>query len=539
MPLDFGPETAWPPAAVKEAAPFYREWLAWYRGDVRELRRFYADQRLNNPPVRPSQISGGLVGMLGRTFYGRPVNQAGQVRQHVPAAKDVAALSAALVFAEPPALALPDAETGDKSQLALDALLDDGGVYATLHESAQLGAAAGGVYLRASANAAAADGPIVEAILPDQAIPDFYGPWLQSVTFWRILSEEGKTPVIRHLERHEMTTGPRPVCVVEHALFEGAPDRLGKRIPLAEHPETERFATMVDESGRIVIGTTRLDVIYVPDMLPNTLFGPRLGTAAIWGAEPQLDQLDETWSSWMRDIRHGKGRLVVPRQYLRRLGEGEGTYFDPEQEVFTAVNAQLGTSDSSTLQISQSQFAIRVTEHQQTSQELWRIILRNAGLEGNEDSSENSPTQTATGVNDKASRKRATRATKQRYWTPQLRRLSFVLQELQKLYWPSSFPGVPRPADVEWPDAAAPDMETLARTLQLLDAAGSVSTRTKIEMLHPEWSGDQVDQELEAIQGDAPAPPDPADPNATPEPVGNPQPVGEPVDNPEPQPVTA
>jgi hypothetical protein len=531
MPLDYGTDTAWPPPAVQEAAPFYREWLTWYRGDVRELRAIYtAMTGTGNPPVRPSQMAGGLVGWLGRTFWGRPVNQSGQVRQHVPAAKDVASLSAALVFAEPPALNLPDAPAGDPSQAALDAIMDDNGVYAVLHQAAELGAAAGGVYLRQSANTALADGPICEAILPDQAIPDFYGPWLQSVTFWRIISEPEKSPVVRHLERHEMSAGPRPVCVVYHAVYEGATDRLGRRMSLADYPETERFAALVDDEGRIVIGTSRLDVQYIPDMLPNAAIpGTQLGRSAFYGAEPQMDQLDEVWSSWMRDIRLGKGRLVVPREYTRRsTTRGEGTYFDPEQEVFTAVSAQLGASDSPTLQISAQQFQIRVAEHQQTSAELWRIILKNAGLDGNEETSENTPAQTATGVNERASRKRSTRSVKIRYWTPQLRRASLVLQELQKMYWPGSFPGVARPADIEWPDAAAPDAETMARTLQLLDAAGAVSSRTKVEMLHPEWSAEQVDEEVVRIAGDAPAPPDPADPNAIPD--DNPQVVGKPVD---------
>lgn len=542
MPLDYGPGTAWPPADVAEAAPFYREWLAWYRGDVRELRRFYANfDAAGNQPIRPSQMAGGVVGAFGRAFWGRPVNQSGQVRAHVPVARDVAALSAALVFAEPPTLALPDASSGDPSQAALDGVLEDGGVYAALHEAAELGAAAGGVYLRASANVALADGPIVEAILPDQAIPEFYGPWLQAVTFWRIISEPGKTPIVRHLERHEMTPGTpaRPgVCVVYHAVFEGAADRLGRRASLGDYPDTERFGRLVDDQGRIVIGTTRLDVVYTPDMLPNPMLpGGRLGRSAFDGATSQMDQMDEVWSSWMRDIRLGKGRLVVPRQYTRRLGDGEGSYFDPEQEIFTAVNANLGASDSPTLQISAAQFQIRVAEHQQTTAELWRIILKNAGLNGNEENSEDSPAQTATGVNDKAGRKRGTRAVKIRYWTPQLRRLSLVLQELQKTYWPGSFPGQPRPADIEWPDASAPDAETLARTLQLLDAAGAVSQRTKIEMLHPDWSSDQVDAEIEEIRADAPAPPDPADPNA--DPFASPQPVDNPVDNPVPEPLTA
>lgn len=531
MPLDYRPDTPWPPREVAECRPMYREWLAWYRGDVRALRDVYVSSN-PNVRVRPSQQAGGVVGALGRFFWGRPVNQSGQVRQHVPAAKDVAGLSAALLFADPPAFVLPNRTPTDGAQQVMDEVLGDGGVHAVLHEGAELSSAAGGVYLRASANVALADGPIVEAILPDQAIPEFYGPWLTSVIFWRVLSDPDGTPVVRHLELHEMVgEGAAARCFVQHAVYVGGPDRLGRQESLEDHPETARLAALVDEFGRVPIGTSRLDVVYVPNIKPHTLIpGSCLGRSDFLGAEAQMDQLDETWSSWMRDIRLGKGRLVVPRSYIRRGPDGEGGYFDPEQEVFTQVNAQLGASESPTLQITAAQFQIRVDEHDRTARELWRIILRNAQMDGNENESENTPAQTATGVNDKASRKRATRAIKMRYWTPQLRRLSFVLQELLQLYWPGRLNGTPMPANIEWPDASAPDAETLARTLQLLDAAGAVSAQTKVEMLHPEWDETQVQDEVERIAGDAPAPPDPADPNAPP---ASPQGVGEPVDDPE------
>lgn len=542
MPIDFRPDTAWPPRDVQHASHYYREWLAWYRGDVRVLREFYASMATTgNVPIRPSQMAGGVYGALGRFFWGRPVVTNGQVRQHVPAAKDVASLAAGMLFADPPDFALPDLGASSNEQKALDTLVAESGVYPLLHESAERGSAAGGVYIRLSANAAAADGPIGEAILPDRAAGEFYGPWCTAVTFWRVLSDPQATPVVRHLERHEMTTGPKPVCVVYHAVYVGGPDKLGRPAPLADYPETERLAALVDADGRIVIGTSKLDVVYVKNVGPHLdseLDGGPLGRSDFAGAEPQMDQLDETWSSWMRDIRLGKGRLIVPKEYTRRLGDGRGGFFDPEQEIFQQVNAQPGAADSPTLAITAAQFAIRVTEHAETAKELWRIILKNAGMDGNEQDEERTPT-TATGVMDKASRKRGTRAIKIQYWTPQLRRLLFVMQELQRIYWPGSAAGQAAPPDIEWPDSSAPDMQTMAQTLQLLDAAGAVSTKTKVEMLHPDWDGDQVTEEVELIDtGSAPPPMDPANPGGMPmpsmDPAGgpaDPQPVGNSVDD--------
>lgn len=518
MPIEYAADTAWPPADVELASPYYREWLAWWRNDTDELSKIYTTV------VAPSLRRQGVRGLMTRFWSG--VSTSNPRRLHVPAASDVSAISAGLLFADPPTLAIPDG-AGTPAQDRLDEILNEAGIYAMLHEAAEKGSAAGGVYLRASVNVELADMPIGEALLPDCAIPEFYGPFLVAVTFYRVLSGD-RSPVVRHLERHEMR-GDR--CVIEHAVFEGTATRLGKRASLADHPETMPFAVLVDDDSLIDVGTSVLDVVYVPNIKPHydPLLG-HLGRSDYAGAELELDALDKAWTSWMRDLDLGQARLIVPRQYVRRpTNEGDGGIFDAQQEIFTQVNAQLGNSESGQLSITQTQFAIRVEEHQRTTQELWRIILQRAGLDGNENRSEDSPAETATSVNSRAGRKRGTRAVKTRAWTPALRRFARVLQELDALYYGGR--AVTAPVDVEWPDASAPDIETLARTIQLLDAAGAVSTRTKVTMLHPEWDDDQVSEEIAEIAGEAPPAPDtidPADPGAPP---ADSQVVDEGVDN--------
>ena len=522
MPISYPPGTPWPPPAVVAAQERYTEWLTWYRGDPAELQAYYGRLAgVPTPRIRQSQFAGGISGAVARAWWGRPQIGAGQAKVHVPAAADVAALSAGLLFSDPPTLALP--ESAASSQETLDDILTKGGGYVAMHEAAEWGSAAGGVFVRASANRDVADGPILEAILPDCAAPEFYGPYLLAVTFWTKLSGRDERPVIRHLERHEMING---VCWVTHGLFAGAADKLGRPIPLTERPETERLAPLVDDTGSILIGTSKLDVVYVPTIKPNPyLPGTQLGRSDFAGAVQQLDNLDEVWTSLMRDFRLGKGRVFAPRQYIRTLGpEGSGGFFDPEQEIFQAVNAQLG-SEGDKLALTASQFAIRVDEHLRGANELWRMILRRAGLDGNENDSEAAP-ETATSVNDKAARKRGTRALKAGYWTPALRQIGLVLLELYRLHWDRNV--VAAMPDIEWPDAAAPDIETMARTLQLLDAAGAISTRTKVTMLHPEWSSDQIDEEVDAIAADKPPAPDfgdPGDLGANVNPQDNTQPV--------------
>lgn len=55
--------------------------------------------------------------------------------------------------------------------------------------------------------------------------------------------------------------------------------------------------------------------------------------------------------------------------------------------------------------------------------------------------------------------------------------------------------------DVEWPDGVSDDPEALARTLQMLEGAEAVSTRRKVELLHPDWDGQRVDAEVKLIEG--------------------------------------
>lgn len=524
MPITYGAQTAWPPREVAELADTWAEWSTWYRGKPDELSRLYTDRGptyMGGYGIPPSQRSPGLVGWLNRIFWGRQ-SQVGTTKTHIPAAADVASLSAAYLFGEPPTISVPKAASGkgpmkvNATQDRLDAILQDAGVYAALHSAADRASAYGGVYLRASANVNLADMPIVEAILPDTAVPEFYGPFLVRVLFFtRLTGKRESGPVYRHLELHEMLgTGARRRCVVWHELREGTDDKLGRPVNLRERPETARLAELVDSEGKIDVGTTLLDVVYVPNMQPMRDCVTQQGRADYDSVIAQMADLDETWTSWIRDIRIGKGRLVVPRGYVRRqLGDGDGGAFDLEQEVYAAVNAQPGNAESSQLAITAAQFEIRTEQHKGTADELWKIIYKGAGLDGTEQGSENTP-ETATGVNAKAGRRRTTRSVKIGYWTPQLRRLAAVLLQLDAIAFRTAGLQVDTPVEIEWPDVAAPDPETLARTIQLLDAAKAVSLRTKIEMLHPDWDADQVDDEIAAIDGEGPTVEDPADPNA-------------------------
>lgn len=517
MPIDYAPDTVWPPAEVSAAQPLYREWLAWYSGDPEALHNVYAgfSRGAPSPHVRPSQLGGGASGWIARKWWGNPVYGAAAKRMHVPAASDISTISSDLLFSEPPAFTL----TAPAQQDAFESVVESSQLLSTLAEAAEKSSAAGGVYLRASINRTVAPVPIVEALFPDNAVPDFYGPFLRSVTFWRVIGtiEGGKA---RHLEHHYMD--PRRGCLVEHALFVGSDSTLGRRAPLTDgDEECRRVATLVDSASTIETRTSVLDVVYVPNVRPHRMLrGTMLGRSDYAGAEDSLDALDQTMTSWMRDIRLGAGRIFVPREYLRRPGAaGEGTSWDPEREIFQAVNAQ--TPSDGTLSLTPSQFTIRVVEHRDTVAAHWRTITSAAGLDTSDHDTDNGPTMTATQVNDRGSRRRATRKKKIGYWTPNLQQLLICMQELAGM--------TASPVEVEWPDSAAPDIQTMAQTLQLLEAALAVSTQTKVEMLHPDWRTEDVAAEVARIEAKSAAPEDPGSFSGDASPA-DPQPVDNPVD---------
>jgi A118 family predicted phage portal protein len=513
VPIDYGPDQAWPPPAAAAAIPFYEEWLAWYAGDGDRLHKVYSSHsRSMAPHVRPSQLNGGVSGWLSRKWWGNPVAGQQARRLHVPAASDISTISSDMLFSEPPKLELE--QTAGQAQF--DDLVETSQFLSTLAEAAEKVSAAGGGYLRQSINVDVSPVPVSEALLPDNADPVFYGPHLVRVTFWRVVSGDNG-PTLRHLELHEMVKG---VCVVEHALFEGAPDRLGRRVDLTRgDEECRRLATLVDQAGRIDVGTSQLDVVYIPNVRPHRLLRhTMLGRSDYAGAEGAMDGLDETMSSWMRDIRLGKGRVIVPREYLRRGAPGEGTAFDPEQEIFQAVTADV--PGDGTLSMTIVQFQIRVQEHRDTVAAHWRTITSCAGLDTSDHDTDNGPMMTATQVNDKGSRKRATRGKKIQYMIPAIQQAAMVLQELAGM--------TASRVKVEFPDSSAPDIQTLAQTLQLISAAQAASTRTLVQMLHPDWEETDVDVEVERISAATAAPEDPGSFSSG---APDPQPVDNPVDD--------
>lgn len=509
---------SWPPAQVKTTIlPHMGVWSAWYAGNSDQLASVYGGATGSDPTMTGFFASdhGGFRATVGRAltrwFWGEASRGPDRrVKLHVPIAAELCQASADLLFSDTITLKT-DNET---VQERLDELSDET-LHAELAEAAEVGAALGGVYLRVTWDALhRPDGPFLTHVDADQAIPEFAWGQLTAVTFWQVVGRDGKT-VWRHLERHE--TNPAGDGIILHGLYEGEEDKLGHLVPLTDQPATAPLAPLVNAFGFIDSQTPGLCVTYVPNQTPNRIWrtdplGRNLGRSDLDGVEQLMDALDEVYTSWMRDVRLGKSRLMIAKSLLNNVGTGQGSAFNAEQEAYASMNMLGGQDMKLSDQIEQVQFNIRVVEHQQTSQQLVKDILQMAGY-----SSETfgiydggGPTRTATEIESKQQRSLLTRDRKIRLWVPELTRM------LQKMLAVDSAlfgtPGIPvdNDIDVVFADGVQESQLDIAMTVQALRAADAASDEVIVGMVHPDWDQDQILEEVAKIQAQKPQPlPDP------------------------------
>jgi A118 family predicted phage portal protein len=509
MPLPSG--GTWPPRALQPIQQHYATLDAWYVGDPERLAAMYGDGRGTSIPAnRPSTYRGGVVGTVARWFWGTPV-PAGERRTklHVPVASDICTMSSDLLFSEPPSITAENPET----QKRIDELLPS--LQATLLEGSEVGAALGGYFLRAVWDQQVAEKPWLNAVHADAAVPEWRWGKLAAVTFWRVLEQPDDETYLWHLERHEPG-------LIFNGLYTGTFGDLGQQLPLTAHAETKNM------KPSITTGLDRCTAVYVPNMRPNRQWRNYPAAAALGRSDfdgPVLglmDSLDEVWTSWMRDIRLAKARLIVPSSYLQSSGKGQGAFFDFDRELYESFDMLAGDQR---MEISAQQFAIRVVEHRDTQAELLAAILRATGYSAQSFGLSGDVAVTATEVSAKERRSLVTRGRKALYTAPELAEAIEMLLTLEAAL---GFEGAVTPElpTVVFGDSVSPDIMQLAQTAELMRRAEAASDETLVRMLHPDWDEDQVQQEVQAI-GDAR--PDPlADPFAFPgEMVG---PDGEPVD---------
>lgn len=519
MPLPDRTEL-WPPKSIERAYTAYRVWDAWFAGDTDQLAVLYSATSLNS--------NTSLWGQVKRFFWGTPNPSAADQRPnklHVPIASEIARMSAALLFGQMPTITFPEPES-DEPTAPLDttmkttpkvktaaqtsterlAVLLDDNAHARLLEAGEYAAAHGGSFVRVSWDQTVVpDAPFLTTVPADTAVPEFRWGRLSAVTFWAVLaSPDNESGVYTLLERHE------PGSIewgLYHSLTKG---ELGDRVPLTQHAATQHLAAVVNNASSIDTGSELLTAAYFPNMQPNRLWrkdahAANLGRSDFDGAEPLMDALDEAYTSWMRDIRLGKARIIVPKGFITNLGAGNGAMFNADQEVFVETGEQIGSLNPTSTNGNVSSFMemfqpnIRWAEHMNTVTHLLERIYSACGYSASTFGEAGDTSMTATESTNREKLSVLTRGAKILFTRPPLRGILGALMDVDQHVFSGPGRGALLP-DIEFTDAAAENPKTLAETLQLLAVAEATSIRTRVQMLHEDWDDEQIDAEVLLIE---------------------------------------
>ena len=505
MPIPTGGN--WPPPEYAPAYAAYRDWDAWYEGSAERLRDVYRWRDASGQSISPServragQRAGGVIGAVSRWLWGSPPPVgARDGRIHIPLPADLARTAADLIFSEPPALTSESTAVMERLEK-----LEEDGLHTTLLHAAEVASALGDVYLRPVRDPDIyPDRGFLAAVHADGALPVIRWGKLIEVTFWSTLVAE-RDKVVRLLEHHEVVNGAGRIV---HAVHEGTPDKLGRPVPLTEYAASAHLADLVDADGAEPTGLDRLDVVRVPNTGPQRTWRTQpvlryLGRSDYQGNEPLFDSIDDTWTSWMRDVRLARARLVVPDYMLESKGRGGGATFDADREVWTAINAMVPEGASLPQQISAHQFTIRHAEHKATADSLVEQALRHAGLSqqtlGGDDGV---GAATATEVQARERMSFTTRGNRiSGAWRPAIATAVELLLEYERA-WGLAAAVEPERPGVEFGDSVSEGPETVARTIQLLNAASAISIETAVRMRSPELDDDEVQAEVKRIKDD-------------------------------------
>ena len=473
----------WIPSEWVKQYDQMNEHSAWYSGDADQLIATYSSSKT-------------LSSVNGR-FWGE--NAAARDRRsvvHVPIAGDIATFSADMLFSERPEILIPEAYKRDankqlianKRATAADERLTDiiekGDVITRLLEAAETSAAMGGVYLKPTWDRELSSVPILSIAQPDSAIPYFKYGFLAGVIFHRVITSDNNK-VYRLLENY------RSDGWIESGLYVGDNNVIGNRVPLGYLEETAAIEPFLN---------TRLEKLacrYVPNKRPHKRFrGTAVGMSDYQGSETLMDALDLTMTSWIRDIRLGRARLHVGDGMLQR--QDNVTYFDGGKELYVELDvdpSMLGENGG----INATQFNIRVQEHNDTATKLIQQILNNAGyapqtfglnLDGSISTESHQIRERKTYI---------TKQKKERFFKEALADVFQMMLMIDNYHLGNPTPFEFRP-NITFADTLGHDIGSMANTIQTLSNARSASVQTRVEMLHPDWSVEEVADEVARIR---------------------------------------
>lgn len=417
-------------------------------------------------------------------------------RIHVPVAADIAATSSDLLFSMPPRFSAyrgKEALEQSQEQERIDEIIKVNNLHNKLNEAAETAAALGDVYLKLRWDREKLDHPLIEVVQPDAAWAEYFLGELRAVHFFTPVVYDRKNGQITRI--YELYTKGR----IDMAVFRGTENELGTM------GSQEELTVLGFDSPEIIAPVDELLAVHIANMRPNRLWrSSMLGRSDLDGLRDLCDALDESYSSWVRDIRLGKAKTIVPVEFLQHQPQEmlEGVArelsweFDPDIETYVAMD--ISAENLGANAITTHQPLIRATDHANTCTELLRSIFTHAGyspqtfgmnISGSTDSGK--------ALEIREHKSFTTRNKKRTYWQAALEKIMTTMVHLDASLYSSSGSKADTEIHVAFPESSGVDQQTVAQTVELLERAKSASLDSRIAMLHPDWSQAQREEEAQ------------------------------------------
>jgi A118 family predicted phage portal protein len=456
-----------------------KEHSTWYTGEAELLANFYFDNDLQNYMM----LNYGTRN--NNKFWARQIKNDSQFFIHVPIANDIAETSSAFLFGETPLIRFnSDSENMKGPQSTLDKMLTDSGFFQRLVEGAEVASAIGGVYVKIAWDSEVSEYPIPVIVQCEQAFPEFKFGRLVKASLVYEVSNDGST-VYRLVET--ISKGK-----IENVLYKGSSDNLGHKASLSECECTKSLKDSVDTADVMTC-------FYIPNMLPNKLNRQSpMGRSDYQGQETLMDALDEVFSAWMVDIQIARGKIHVPSGYVKELEGGKKSF-----NIDTMMYEELDVDPTAmTDPIKTTQFEIRSEQFEKTCLNLLDRIITSAGY---------SPqsfglniagrAESGTALNVRERKSFATTSKKQSYWEPVIKAMVKTMCAIYNAFLSGTFSNELE-VNVEFMDSVSNNLTEVSNSVKTLADAKALSTETKVRMVHPEWTNNQVQEEVERILND-------------------------------------
>lgn len=492
------PGDSWPPKEYAKAIERIQ------RDDRTILGKPQPKQHAYTPPVSRFQYAGGIAGAATRALLGRPQPQHGSAHhpQHDELPAALATLSADVLVGTPPRFTIDD--EAPEAQEAIDRFTGTDRFAADLHNAFRTCAGLGWVYGRVVWNQAVSDHPWVEWVDPDGGMPIFSAGKLTGVIFWDTYARD--SDVYRLLQRH--TPGR-----IEYELYKGTSTKLGTPVPYTELPETAYLAELVDENLGIDTGTTLLTAVMLPNLDRDQEWRGNptlrhLGTSDTHRGGAVWEQLDKLWTDLLHEIDSARARLLIPEEFMQQVGPGNGMVFEWFRDVFPKAQGALADEAPT---IDRIQFEMRVADYAQAIQLMRNQALSNVGWSGITFGADVQATGdlTATEVRARSERTLNTHKAKSRHARAALGELITAWVHMDAAL--NGYTPPETPVNVAMAEPVQNTERDEATVIGDLRTAGVLSLFAAVERLHPEWTVEQIEVEVQRIREEQGTAPDPGE----------------------------